>query len=71
MGLHETLAGIYVMGVKQVTGQTDTWTLGPAYPVASCRRCGFAMKAEDVASGWCPRCGDMGAVEFEEDNHPL
>ena len=42
----------------------DTWTLGPVYPVASCRRCGAAIPAEDVASGFCWHCGDMGAVEF-------
>jgi len=44
----------------------DTWTLGPIYPVAVCRRCGMPADASDVASGVCWHCGDMGAVEFKE-----
>ena len=42
----------------------DTWTLGPFYPVASCTRCGADLDAKDVASGFCYRCGYLGAVEF-------
>ena len=42
----------------------ETWTLGPRYPVASCTRCGAEADAKDVATGFCWRCGYLGAVEF-------
>ena len=49
---------------------TDTWTRGPVYPVASCRRCGASVEPEDVASGFCWHCGDMGALEFKDEIAP-
>ena len=46
--------------------KTETWTEGPEYPHIGCRRCGATLEWKDVISGWCWRCGDMGAVEFTE-----
>ena len=51
--------------------KSETWTLGPTYPVAMCTRCGADMDAKDVATGFCFRCGYLGAVEFKEEPHDL
>ena len=50
------------------TADEDTWTLGPKYPAARCTRCGADADPEHVASGFCWRCGYLGAVEFKEDD---
>jgi hypothetical protein len=47
--------------------KVSTWTLGPDYPIVRCRRCAASLDKKDIASGWCPICGDMGAVEFIRD----
>jgi len=48
-----------------VSAKTNyTWTEGPEYPVVRCSRCGADLDKRDIATGWCPVCGDMGAVEF-------
>ena len=52
----------------QITGQADTWTRRPdsIEPAAYCTRCAAAANDKDVASGFCWRCGYLGAVEFKE-----
>ena len=48
--------------------KTETWTEGPEYPAAQCTRCGAPADLKHVVSGWCWRCGYLGAVEFKEAN---